>query len=184
MASRYGRAGLVLVVGNLKRCMVGLCNDGLGATDAVEGILNFVAYGNKWLTLRAIQGTFFALGTCLDDTALLLIIAPVYVPTVASLGFSLVRFDVLYVINTKAAFITPPFGHTLFLIRGVVPKGSRITITDIYRSIIPFVGMQAVCLGMVMAFPQNSTVAAKCSVRELTCNECMNDGTMRRSKMG
>ena len=120
----------------------------------------------------------------MDDTALLLIVAPDYVPTVASLGFSLVRFGVLYLTNMQAAFITPPFGHTLFLIRGGVPIDSRIAITDIYRSIIPFVGTQAVCLGMVVAFPQDSTVAAKRGVRKLACNECMNDGTMRGSKIG
>jgi len=86
--------------------------------------------------------------------AMLLIVAPLYIPIVAHLGFSLVWFGVLYVINVQMAFLTPPFGYNLFIIKGIVPKDSGITIIDIYKSIIPFVVIQATCLGIVMAFPQ------------------------------
>lgn len=66
----------------------------------------------------------------------------------------------------QAAFITPPFGYNLFIMKGLVPSveghltqpgvkiESPITILDIYRSAIPFVGIQAICLAIVMAFPQ------------------------------
>jgi len=50
------------------------------------------------------------------------------------------------------AYITPPFGFNLFILKGITPK--EITIADIYRSVIPFVGIQAACLGIVMASPQ------------------------------
>jgi TRAP-type mannitol/chloroaromatic compound transport system permease large subunit len=92
----------------------------------------------------------------MDDTAMLLIVAPLYIPVVANMGFSLVWFGVLYVITCEMAYITPPFGYNLFVMKGIVPKDSGITMVDIYRSVIPFVGIQTICLGLLMAFPQIS----------------------------
>jgi TRAP-type mannitol/chloroaromatic compound transport system permease large subunit len=92
------------------------------------------------------------MGTFLDDTAMLLIVAPLYIPIVAGLGYDLVWYGVLYVITCEMAYLTPPFGYTLFIMRGIVPK--EITMGDIYRSVIPFVGIQAAALGLVIAFPQ------------------------------
>jgi len=103
------------------------------------------------------QLSFFLLGMVLDDTALLLIVAPLYIPIVANLGFSLVWFGVLYTVNMQMAMLTPPFGYNLFIMKGIIPviaPDSGITMADLYKSIIPFVGIQAACLGIIMAFPQ------------------------------
>ena len=54
--------------------------------------------------------------------------------------------------NTEMAFLTPPFGVNLFYMKGVAPKD--VTIMDIYKSIIPYVGLQALGLAIVMIFPQ------------------------------
>jgi TRAP-type mannitol/chloroaromatic compound transport system permease large subunit len=83
---------------------------------------------------------------------MLLIVAPLYIPIVASLGYDLVWYGVLYVITCEMAYLTPPFGYTLFIMRGIVPK--EITMGDIYRSVIPFVAIQGGCLALVFAFPQ------------------------------
>jgi tripartite ATP-independent transporter DctM subunit len=131
--------------------------DGLGAIHAVETILTTVSGGNPWGMLIVMQLSFFLMGMVLDDTAMLVIVAPLYIPIVANLGFSLVWFGVLYVLNCQMAFITPPFGYNLFVMRGLIPyvaPGSGITITDIYRSALPFIGIQAVCLVSIMLFPQ------------------------------
>lgn len=88
----------------------------------------------------------------LDDTAILIIVAPLYIPLVSKLGFDLRWFGVLYVLNCQMAFITPPFGYNLFIMRGIAPKG--ITTADIYQSVIPFVVIQIMALGLVMVFPQ------------------------------
>ena len=74
----------------------------------------------------------------LDDTAMLVIVAPLYIPLVKmlDLGFDLVWFGVLYTITCQIAYITPPFGYNLFLMRAMAPK--EITLVDIYRSIWPF----------------------------------------------
>lgn len=125
--------------------------DGLGAVNAMEKLLNMMPGGN-WGILIAMQLSFMGLGTILDDTAMLLIVAPLYIPLVGKMGFDLVWYGVLYVINCQMAYITPPFGYNLFIMKAIVPK--EITMGDIYRSIIPFVGIQALCLVLVMVFPQ------------------------------
>jgi len=96
--------------------------------------------------------TFFVLGMILDDTAILFITMPIYVPIIKLLGFDPVWFGVLYLVNMQMAFCTPPFGYCLFLMKGVAPPD--ISMMDIYRSVWPFVGIQAIGLVILMLFPQ------------------------------
>jgi tripartite ATP-independent transporter DctM subunit len=135
----------------LAAIMFGAVFDGLGAVHAMENVLLAVGAG-KWGTMIMMQASFLLMGMVLDDTAMLLIVAPLYIPIVTGLGFSPVWFGVLYVINVQMAFLTPPFGYNLFIMKAVAPK--EITLGDIYRSVIPFVGIQAVCLAILMVFPQ------------------------------
>jgi TRAP-type mannitol/chloroaromatic compound transport system permease large subunit len=92
------------------------------------------------------------MGMFLDDTAMLVIVAPLYVPLVKVLGFDLIWYGVLYTITCQIAYMTPPFGYNLFLMKAMAPK--EISLTDIYRSIIPFVGVMIVALAIITAFPQ------------------------------
>jgi TRAP-type mannitol/chloroaromatic compound transport system permease large subunit len=64
----------------------------------------------------------------------------------------LIWYGVLYTITTQIAYMTPPFGYNLFLMRAMAPK--EITMRDIYGSITPFVLVMALALALVMAFPQ------------------------------
>ena len=84
------------------------------------------------------QLSFLIMGTFLDDTAMLVIVAPLYVPLVGELGFDLIWYGVLYTVTTQIAYMTPPFGYNLFLMRAMAPP--EIAIKDIYGSILPFVG--------------------------------------------
>jgi TRAP-type mannitol/chloroaromatic compound transport system permease large subunit len=92
----------------------------------------------------------------LDDTAMLVIVAPLYIPLVDRLDLGIegqmIWFGVLYTMTCQIAYITPPFGYNLFLMRGLAPK--EITLVDIYRSIWPFVLMMSFTIGLVMLFPQ------------------------------
>ena len=83
---------------------------------------------------------------------MLVIVAPLYVPLVGLLGFDLIWYGVLYTITTQIAYMTPPFGYNLFLMRAMAPP--EISLGDIYRSIIPFVLTMVVALALVMIFPQ------------------------------
>ena len=58
----------------------------------------------------------------------------------------------LFIVNMEMAYLTPPFGFNLFYMKAIVPKG--ITMMDIYKSILPFVFIQAICLVLLIVFPE------------------------------
>ena len=126
--------------------------DGLGAARALESV--FVGQLNlePWMILTLMMATFIILGVFLDDTAMLVIVAPLYIPLVKILGYDLIWFGVLYTITCQIAYITPPFGYNLFLMRALAPK--EVTLVDIYRSIWPFVIMMIGVILLVGLFPQ------------------------------
>jgi len=126
--------------------------DGLGAVKAIEGFFVGRMGLSPWEILIMMQLSYLLMGTFLDDTAMLVIVAPLYVPLVGALGFDLIWYGVLYTITCQVAYMTPPFGYNLFLMRAMAPP--EITIHDIYRSIIPFVMVMIVALILVMIFPQ------------------------------
>jgi tripartite ATP-independent transporter DctM subunit len=126
--------------------------DGLGAVRAIE-VLFLERWGlEPWHVLVLMQLTYIVMGTFLDDTAMLIIVAPLYIPLVIALGFNPIWYGILYVITCQIAYITPPFGYNLFLMRAMAPK--EVTLVDIYKSIIPFVLIMLVGLALVVAFPQ------------------------------
>lgn len=126
--------------------------DGLGAPDLIGQLLG--NFENRYAIITVMMLSWFALGMVMDDTAMLVIVAPLYIPLVKELGFSLVWFGVLFVMSIQMAVLTPPFGYGLFMMKGIVPKDSGITLGDIYKSVFPYVGIQAVCLAIIMFFPQ------------------------------
>ncbi|MBB4286639.1 TRAP transporter large permease [Roseospira goensis] len=126
--------------------------DGLGAVRAIESLFVDRLGLGPWEILILMQLSFLLMGTFLDDTAMLVIVAPLYVPLVGALGFDLVWYGVLYTITCQIAYMTPPFGYNLFLMRAMAPP--QVTLMDIYRSIVPFVLVMVVGLALVMAFPQ------------------------------
>ena len=134
--------------------------DGLGAASMVEAFIGGLPLGPYGI-LILMQLSFFVLGTMLDDTAILFITLPVYVPLITFLGFDPIWFGILYIINMQMAFLTPPFGYTLFYMLGIVKDlyrtgtiSEEITIGDVYRSVWPFVAMQGLGLIIVMWVPQ------------------------------
>ena len=126
--------------------------DGLRAVDFVRALFMENLGLGRWEILILMQISFILMGMFLDDTAMLVIVAPLYVPIVRMLEFDLIWYGVLYTITCQIAYMTPPFGYNLFLMRAMAPK--EVSLGDIYRSIIPFVGVMIVGLGLVMAFPQ------------------------------
>ncbi len=126
--------------------------DGLRAVDFVRALFMDNLGLGRWEILILMQISFILMGMFLDDTAMLVIVAPLYVPIVRMLEFDLIWYGVLYTITCQIAYMTPPFGYNLFLMRAMAPK--EVSLGDIYRSIIPFVGVMVVGLGLVMAFPQ------------------------------
>ena len=126
--------------------------DGIGAARAIETL--FITNWNlsPWEVLIMMQLSYLFMGMFLDDTAMLVIVAPLYVPLVKILGFDPVWYGVLYTITCQIAYMTTPFGYNLFLMRAMAPP--EISLADIYRSITPFVLVMVLALILVMVFPQ------------------------------
>lgn len=125
--------------------------DGLGAARALENLFIGQLRLEPWMVLTMMMSTFIILGIFLDDTAMLVIVAPLYIPLVRILGYDLIWFGVMYTITCQIAYITPPFGYNLFLMRAMAPK--EITLVDIYKSIWPFVVMMVSVIMLVAFFP-------------------------------
>jgi tripartite ATP-independent transporter DctM subunit len=126
--------------------------DGLGAGKVIESLLVEEMHLQPWQILVLMQLSFLVMGMFLDDTAMLVIVAPLYVTLVDHLGYSLIWYGVLYTITCQIAYLTPPFGYNLFLMRAMAPKDYTLPI--IYRSVLPFVLLMLLTLIIVMVFPQ------------------------------
>ena len=130
----------------------------IGAVESIHGALPYIRFA-PILALVGVgvnpigkQLSYILMGMFLDDTAMLVIVAPLYVPLVGMLGFDLVWYGILYTITCQIAYMTPPFGYNLFLMRAMAPP--EVTLGDIYRSIVPFVLVMCFGLALVMTFPQ------------------------------
>lgn len=132
--------------------------DGLGAVKAIEFLFVQKLDMSPWTILIIMQLSFLVMGMFLDDTAMLVIVAPLYVPLIGTLDFGMPRGDVLiwygvlYTITCQIAYLTPPFGYNLFLMRAFAPP--EITMGDIYKSVTPFVMTMILGLIIIMIFPQ------------------------------
>lgn len=126
--------------------------DGLGAVHAIESLFLEKWGLSPWEVLIMMQVSYILMGMFLDDTAMLVIVAPLYIPLIISLGFNPVWYGVLYTVTCQIAYMTPPFGYNLFLMKAMAPK--EITLVDIYSSIVPFVIIMVIGLCLIMLFPQ------------------------------
>ena len=126
----------------------------MGAQALIEGMMHAIP-GGPWGIIIAMMLITFLLAMVLDPVGIMLITLPVFMPIVQSLGFDPIWFGILFVINMEIGYMTPPFGFNLFYLKGVVPPS--ITMKDIYGSIIPFVLVEIVGLGLIMMFPQIAT---------------------------
>ncbi len=123
------------------------------------------AFGSEpWTVMFVVMGAIFLLGFVLDWLEITLILVPIFAPLVADLDFGnglqgqalMIWFGVLVAVNLQTSFLTPPFGFSLFYLRGAV--GDQLHTLDLYRGVIPFVALQLIALGVLMAFPGIVTV--------------------------
>jgi len=107
---------------------------------------------NRWLILGAMQVILLVFGMFMDDYAVLTICAPIFIPIAVTLGFDPTWFAIIFILNMQVAYLTPPFGWALILMKGVAPP--EIHTKDIWRSVPPFVAIQLIVLLLTMLFPQ------------------------------
>ena len=122
-----------------------------GGTSMIQGFLESFPLGPTGVLIM-IQAVWIVLGCLIDWIGILLLTAPIFVPVAVKLGYDPIWLGVLFCMNMQISYISPPFGPAAFYLKGVTPPG--ITLTDIFKSIWPYLGLQAVALLIVIAFPQ------------------------------
>jgi tripartite ATP-independent transporter DctM subunit len=123
----------------------------IGAVELIKNVTASLEV-SKYVVLAGMQFILFILGCLMDPGGILMITTPVFVPVIKMLDFDPVWYGVLFVINMEMAYITPPFGFNLFYMKSIVPPG--VTMQEIYRSIAPFVVLQAIGLVICIIFPE------------------------------
>ena len=121
----------------------------IGAHDLTRNVLSHL--GGRWGIVIGMQVIWMIMGCFLDPNGIIMITAPIFFPIITQLGFDPVWFGVLFVINMEMGYLTPPFGFNLFYMQAIAPKG--VVMTDIYKSVIPFVMIQFLGLALCMIFP-------------------------------
>ena len=134
--------------------MFSLTFRGFGGDDLVARILSDMPGGTHGAML-AIMVVMFVMGFFLDFIEIIFVVVPIVGPVLLAMDLDPVWFGVMIAVNLQTSFLTPPFGFALFYLRGVAP--ASVTTMDIYRGIMPFVGLQVIGLAAVWIFPQLAT---------------------------
>lgn len=123
---------------------------GLGGADTLFQLLEGLN-ANPYVVLALMMLILIFLGTVLDEIGIILLTVPVFLPVVQFYGFNEIWFGVLFALTIQMGYISPPFGYTLFYIKGTLPK--TITMATVYRGILPFFLLQVVGLLICVALP-------------------------------
>lgn len=122
----------------------------IGGGDVVSSVL--LSEGlHKYLVLFIMMLVVFIMGMFIDWAAILLVVVPIFTPIAMDLEFDPLWFSMLIIVNLQTSFLTPPFGYSLFYLKGVTPP--EVQMMDIYRGIIPFVALQIVGIVLIFFFP-------------------------------
>lgn len=142
-----GMALWILVTATL----FGVVYTNAGAQDMVLSIVEGLPV-TPWIVLIAMQFILILFGMFMDDYAVLTICAPIFIPIVQFLGFDPLWFALVFILNMQVAYLSPPFGWALILMKGVAPP--EVTTRDIWMAVPPFAAIQLLVLVATMIFPQ------------------------------
>ena len=122
----------------------------LGGEEAVHALFSALP-ASKVVAVLLVLLLVFLMGFVLDFIEIIFIVVPIIVPPVLALGVDPLWLGVLIAINLQTSFLTPPFGFSLFYLRGVLPDS--IATSDMYRGVLPFVLIQVIVMALVFMFP-------------------------------
>jgi tripartite ATP-independent transporter DctM subunit len=180
-ASAIGCIACLIPVAMRRRLTWALIKESTNTTFSVTAMILWVAFGavvfsNVYISLggphlftdfimglevrpvfifASIVLVILILGCFLDPTGIIFIVAPIAFPILKKLGYDPIWFGIIFVIGIQCGYLTPPFGFSLFYLKGVVPPS--ITMADIYRSVWPFVGVMITCIALLYLFPSLAT---------------------------
>lgn len=131
---------------------------GVGGDELIRHGLESLG-GGAWVTLAVVMLAIFLLGFVLDWLEITLILMPIFAPVIAGLDFGnglnadtvLIWFGLLVAVNLQTSFLTPPFGFSLFYLKGALKD--EVSTTDIYRGVLPFIALQVTALLLLILFP-------------------------------
>jgi tripartite ATP-independent transporter DctM subunit len=106
---------------------------------------------NRYLVIVCINLMLFVLGCVMDPAAIIMVTVPIFAPMIEALGFDLIWFGIMFVVNMELAEITPPLGLNLYVMKAVAPP--EVTLNDIIKGAVPFMVLDIVGLAMVIIWP-------------------------------
>jgi tripartite ATP-independent transporter DctM subunit len=153
MRTTLGISSMIFVI-LLGASVFSLVFRGLGGENLVHDALGSLP-GGIFMAVLAVMIVIFVLGFFLDTFEIIFIVVPITAPALIKLGVDPIWLGVMIGVNLQASFLTPPFGFALFYLRGVA--SSLVRTVDIYRGVVPFVGLQLVGITLVALFPGMAT---------------------------
>ncbi len=141
--------GMIVWIGIGASALVGVFNL-MGGIDFVSSLLTGISE-NPTVIVLVMMAILFVLGMFLDWVGIALLTMPIFVPIVRELGLDPVWFGVVFAMNMQVSFLSPPFGPAAFYLKSVTPPD--ISLGEIFRSLLPFIGLQIVALGLLITFP-------------------------------
>ncbi|MEJ2534745.1 MAG: TRAP transporter large permease subunit, partial [Gammaproteobacteria bacterium] len=127
---------------------------GFGGDEQVETLLGSLP-GGATAAMVAVMIALFLLGFVLDFIEITYIVVPIVGPVLLAMGVDPVWLGVMIAVNLQTSFLTPPFGFSLFYLRGVTPE--HVPTTAIYRGVAPFIAIQLLMLLLLAAWPAVAT---------------------------
>lgn len=125
----------------------------LAYTGATSGLVELVSSLNlpPLMVVVMMQLVMFVMGCFMEPLSILMVTMPIFMPIIDKIGLNPLWFGVIALINMETAVITPPFGLSLFVMKGVAPRGT--TLGDIYLASLPFVALNIVAMGIILLVP-------------------------------
>ena len=108
--------------------------------------------GEKWTFIILVMIAILILGFFIDFIEIAFLVVPIITPVAMALDIDLIWFAILISMNLQTSFLSPPFGFSLFYLKGGAPKSMKTT--TIYKGAVPFIILQVLVLGLIVAFPE------------------------------
>jgi tripartite ATP-independent transporter DctM subunit len=141
--------GMIVWIGIGASALVGVFNL-MGGLRFVQGLITGISE-DPMVIILFMMLILFVLGMFLDWVGIALLTVPIFVPIVVELGYDPIWFGVLFAMNMQVSFLSPPFGPAAFYLKSVAPPD--MTLGEIFRALLPFIGLQIVAVGVLLAFP-------------------------------
>jgi len=143
---------MVLLIASMSTAFVSVFLSGGGGDVVRDFILGFP--GGKWSVFAMIMVVTFALGAFIDWVGIIFVLVPILSPIIPLLGFDPLWFAMMIIVNLQMSFLTPPFAYAMFFLKGAADPALGIETKDIIRGMLPFVGIVALGLVLMIIFPQ------------------------------